>query len=411
MSKRLETLINRSGGSRNSALEREKLLADIDLLKAQAEHQRHLGSSWIQYVIAVVAAIATIVGAAFVLYPPIRDFAVAKSELAIVTSNIAEAKAELLVPQQKLLEKEKEELEEKTIELTRQKDDLGRQLESVVAKNKARQSKFEADLQKLKSVGQNQKGEIARLFEELSESIETERADKSLAKLASDLLPEPEMVDIKGGTFMMGSNDGAPDEKPVHEVTIQDFRLGKYEVIFEQYDHYARLKNKELPKDRGWGRGNRPVMNVSWDDAIAYAKWLSQRTGKTYRLPTEAEWEYACRSGGEQQTYCGGEDVDSLSWHNINSNSRTHEVGGKSANGLGIYDMSGNVWEWNEDCYSETYAGAPTNGAAWTGGNCDHRVVRGGSWSYIPGFLRSADRSWIVAGRRFSGLGFRLAQD
>ncbi len=189
------------------------------------------------------------------------------------------------------------------------------------------------------------------------------------------------------------------------------FAIGRYEVTFEEYDEFAAATATELPDDLGWGRGRRPVINVSWEDAVRFAHWLSSETGKSYRLPSEAEWEYAARSGDKTQTWAGTSDERKLSvyaWYRTNSGGKTQAVGGKKPNRFGLYDMSGNVWEWVEDCWHHDYNGAPTDGSAWLirGG-----VIRGGSWDNYPKSLRSSDRGKfsIHYGRKF--LGFRLAQD
>ena len=230
----------------------------------------------------------------------------------------------------------------------------------------------------------------------------------------------PVMVVVPAGSFQMGDLQGVgdKDELPVRSVQIpKSFALSRFEVTFDEYDAFAKATNRKLPDDQGWGRGRRPVINVSWEEAQAYAKWLSEQTGKRYRLPTEAKWEYAARSGGKQQIWSGTSDERGLadySWFVTNSSGKTQEVGKKKANGFGLHDMSGNVWEWVEDCWHDNYNGAPTDGRAWkeeNGGQCGRRVVRGGSWNSIPENLRSSNRFRFVAGIRFNGIGFRLAQD
>jgi formylglycine-generating enzyme required for sulfatase activity len=232
--------------------------------------------------------------------------------------------------------------------------------------------------------------------------------------------PGPEMVVIPPGSFRMGSEDGADDEKPVHEVKIvKAFSIGKYEVTFEEYDQFAADTGRELPGDMGWGRGKRPVINVSWDDAVAYAQWLSKKVkvekGKDYRLPTEAEWEYAARAG-TQTRYWWGDDAGK-GQANCNGcgsqwdGKQTAQVGSFPVNPFGLHDTAGNVWEWAEDCYHENYKGVPADGAAWEEKNCGRRVIRGGSWLYNPEFLRSANRLRNVPDNRTNLLGFRLAQD
>jgi len=161
----------------------------------------------------------------------------------------------------------------------------------------------------------------------------------------------PEMVRIPTGTFQMGSNDGEDDEKPVRTVSVKSFYMGKYEVMFEEYDKFCEVTGRDKPKDQGWGRGKRPVINISWNDAKSYTKWLSEQTGKDYRLPSEAQWEYACRAGSAGK-YSFGDDENQLGnygWYRSNSGSKTHPVGEKQANKFGLYDMHGNVWEWLEN--------------------------------------------------------------
>ncbi len=229
--------------------------------------------------------------------------------------------------------------------------------------------------------------------------------------------PEPEMVSIKGGTFEMGSPDGEgeKEEHPQHSVTVKGFQMGKYEVTFEQYDEFARATLRTLPQDQGWGRGRRPVINVSWEDAKAYAQWLSVKTVKPYRLPSEAEWEYAARANSTTAFFWGSDEsgAKDYAWFSENSEDKTHPVGEKKPNGS-LYDMAGNVWEWTADCWHESYKNAPSDGDAWKasdGGECARRVVRGGSWSYDPPYLRTADRLRNSSDAAIDSLGFRLAQD
>ncbi|NGZ08911.1 MAG: TIR domain-containing protein [Nitrospira sp. LK70] len=227
---------------------------------------------------------------------------------------------------------------------------------------------------------------------------------------------EPEMVTISEGNYRQGDlrNLGSQDEQPVRQVTIEPFAIGKYEVTFQEYDRYVELTGGRLPSDESWGRERRPVINVSWDDAVAYAKWLSQATGKHYRLPTESEWEYAARSGSKDETWAGTSDEKQLVDYAVYQQSGTESVGSKKPNGLGLFDMSGNVYEWVEDCWHKNYQDAPTDGSAWlgtNGGDCGQRVLRGGAWYDRPGNLRASNRGGGLAGYRGSLLGFRLIQD
>lgn len=234
---------------------------------------------------------------------------------------------------------------------------------------------------------------------------------------------EPEMVHIPPGKFLMGSPGTelgrGSDESPQHEVTITyAFEISKYEVTFEEYDAFAQATNHKLPSDSGWGRGKRPVINVTFHDAQEYVQWFSKQTGKKYRLPTEAEWEYAARAGTQTRYWWG----DYIGYNNANCNGCSSEWGGKQtapvglfkANAFGLYDTAGNVWEWTQDCWHDHYDNAPTDGSVWLEkdhGNCTRRVARGGSWLNDPRLLRSADRLRLSAGDALNGLGFRIARD
>ena len=239
----------------------------------------------------------------------------------------------------------------------------------------------------------------------------------------------PEMVVIPAGSFMMGSPDDEvgrdADEGPQHQVTLSKaFALGVYEVTFDDYERFATATKRELPDDEGWGRGRRPVINVSWNDAQAYVAWLSEQTGLPYRLPTEAEWEYAARAGtttvfwsGEcintdQANYDGNADYNECGANTGVYREQTVEVGSLSAaNPWLLHDVAGNVWEWTQDCWHDTYQGAPAIGRVWeTEGDCALRVLRGGGWSSNPRILRSALRFGFGADITLLSMGFRLAR-
>jgi formylglycine-generating enzyme required for sulfatase activity len=201
--------------------------------------------------------------------------------------------------------------------------------------------------------------------------------------------------------------------------------VGRFETTFDEWDACVRgggCVNNSTPSDEGWGRGRRPVINVSWNDAKDYVSWLSRKTGKTYRLLTEAEWEYAARAGSTT-TYswgdridCGkasydggrGSDCAATGWFSLRG---TQLVGTYSANRWGLHDMLGNVWEWCEDNWHPDYHGAPDDGSAWSGGDASTRILRGGAWNYSPSGLRSADRNWFPPDGRTSFIGFRVATD
>jgi formylglycine-generating enzyme required for sulfatase activity len=221
-------------------------------------------------------------------------------------------------------------------------------------------------------------------------------------------MKEPEMVLVQGGTFSMGSNDGENDEKPVHSVTVSSFYISKYEITFTAYDAFCDATGHTRPDDNGWGRGNRPVINVSWDDAMAYCGWLSYKTGKKYRLPTEAEWEFAASGGnkGQGHTYSGGDYVEVFAWCSSNSGNQTHPVGQKEPNELGLYDMSGNVWEWCSDWYGDYGSYSQTDPQGASSGT--FRVLRGGSWSLYPRYCRVARRGNATPDLRNYFNGFRV---
>ena len=233
----------------------------------------------------------------------------------------------------------------------------------------------------------------------------------------------PKMIVVPAGEFMMGSpvdeKDRSPNEGPQHRVTIASpFAVSLYDVTFDDWD--ACVKVGGCPREGGandnsWGRKNRPVINVNWDDAQAYVKWLSRMTGKTYRLLSEAEWEYAARAGTVTAFYWGDEiDKKNANCHRCEnewSKKKTSPVGSFNHNQFGLYDMAGNVWQWVEDCYNEDYNGAPINGTAWTTGECEKRVVRGGSWYYYPEDPRSAYRYGDKKDDRNYNTGFRVARD
>jgi formylglycine-generating enzyme required for sulfatase activity len=243
-----------------------------------------------------------------------------------------------------------------------------------------------------------------------------------MARLHLVSVAGPDMVTISGGSYQQGDilglgshEQGSDVGQPVRQVTIKPFFIGKYEVTFQEYDRYVELTGGRAPDDAQWGRAEHPVFNVSWDEAVAYAKWLSEATGKRYRLPTESEWEYAARSGGKDDIWAGTSDEEQLKGYAVySSHPGTAVVGSKKSNALGLFDMSGNVWEWVEDCWHGDYTSAPTDGSAWpevNGGNCSLRVLRGGSWVDSRHDLRSFHRFGFDALNRTNYVGFRLAMD
>jgi len=245
------------------------------------------------------------------------------------------------------------------------------------------------------------------------------------------------MVLVEGGTFTMGDTwgGGYQDEIPTYKVTFTyDFYIGKYETTFDEYDAFCEATGRSKPSDWGFGRGSRPVIEVSWNDAIAYCNWLSEKENLPkaydsngylidkdrmittditkalgYRLPTEAEWEYAARGGNKSKgyKYSGSDNVDNVAWYKDNSGNKTHEVGKKAPNELGLYDMSGNVFEWCSDWYGNYYSYAQTNRYYSLSPN---RVYRGGSWATRAPGVRVADRENDSPISTGYALGFRIAR-
>jgi formylglycine-generating enzyme required for sulfatase activity len=231
----------------------------------------------------------------------------------------------------------------------------------------------------------------------------------------------PEMVLIPYGSFMMGSPESEVGhdyaEGPERRVSVPAFAAGKFEVTWTEWDRCFAAGSCAALKADSFGGGSRPVTNVSLIDAAAYTKWLSSKTGQTYRLLSEAEWEYAARAGSSGRWSFGDNEgsLDSYAWYSSNSGSATHEVGTKTANTFGLHDMHGNVWEWVQDCWADNYsAGQPSDGRAYTSmmgaSVCASSVYRGGSWNDRPQFLRSANRIGNDPTFRSSSVGFRVAR-
>jgi formylglycine-generating enzyme required for sulfatase activity len=242
---------------------------------------------------------------------------------------------------------------------------------------------------------------------------------------------EPEMVHISRGTFTMGSNDEQKDEKPLHQVSIgKDFLLGKYEVTVGQYrtfvddsghdtsggcwyydTEWKESASKNWSSPGFYQSDNSPVACVSYNDAKAYTQWISRKTGKRYRLPSESEWEYAARAGSSTKYHFSNSDANlaQYAWYSKNSGQRTHKVGQKKPNAFGLYDMHGNVWEWCEDWYADSYNNTPRNERANAKGAKTYKVLRGGSWINTSNFFRSAFRIRNNPINRNYNNGFRLA--
>ncbi len=231
----------------------------------------------------------------------------------------------------------------------------------------------------------------------------------------------PVMAVIPAGVLMMGSSPpqgaalseeelkyaGEFEEQPRHAVAVGSFAIGRFEVTQAEW---TAIMGENPSGHRGDAH---PVENVSWEEATDFARRLAERTGKKYRLPTEAEWEYAAR-GGSERRFPFGDDPASLpdyAWYRDTSGGRTHPVGMRKPNGFGLYDMLGNVWERTQDCWKPHYEGAPVDGSAWTEGDCDLRTVRGGSWVNLPQFLRPAARFRYALASRYEFVGLRIARD
>lgn len=253
------------------------------------------------------------------------------------------------------------------------------------------------------------------------------------------------MVDIPAGSFMMGSckvtssmanedkkrtflgqaplyancssadSDASDDETPQHRVSIRSFQMGKTEVTLGQFKQYIAAANRGDLVNDGFmkynrNRDNAPVVMVSWNDAQDFIAWLNETDGGGYRLPSESEWEYACRAGGNH-TYCGSDRVGAVAWYDGIFSFGVDAVADKSPNAFGLYDMSGNVWEWVQDYYHDSYNGAPADGSAWTSGEKqEYRVRRGGSWNFSASYSRAAVRDFYSPGTRIDSGGLRLAR-
>jgi len=242
-------------------------------------------------------------------------------------------------------------------------------------------------------------------------------AQSSFKDCAADC---PEMVVIPAGSFTMGSpateSGRQLTEAPQHTVTIaKPFAVSKFEVTFAEWDACAAQGDCIAHvDDHGWGRNRQPVINVSSDDAQRYVTWLSKITGKTYRLLSEAEYEYAAR-GGTQTAYPWGDDIGSNHANCAGCGSRwdaaqTAPVGSFAPNQFGLYDMVGNVWEWVQDCLNEDYSRAPVDGSAWMTGDCGQHRLRGGSWASVADEIRSANRARSATADRVNIISFRVGR-
>ena len=217
------------------------------------------------------------------------------------------------------------------------------------------------------------------------------------------------MVSLRGGSFAMGSNEDV-SEKPVRQVTVKPFAMGKFPVSVQEWNACAAAKACGFTAT---GKNDAPITNVSWSDARQYAAWLAETTRKPYRLPSEAEWEYAAR-GGTQTRYWWGDQfqaglVNCRNCSDIPANEQPVKVGSLKPNPFGLFDMGGGVDQWVEDCWHKTYQGAPADGSAWVENDCPSHVIRSGSWRKDSNYARAANRGSYDTNVRYPTHGFRVA--
>lgn len=253
----------------------------------------------------------------------------------------------------------------------------------------------------------------------LSLNIISQNKEKSIENNSTNIIADilSNMVLVEGGLFQMGdfTRKGRGNEFPIHPVILDDYHISKYEVTFEQYDKFCEETGRVKPNDKGWGRGKNPVINVTWDDAVAFCKWVSEKTNKYFRLPTEAEWEYAARERGKNIVYSGTSDLkmlDKYAWYNENSGHKMNPVGQKLPNALGLFDMSGNAMEWCSDWYDDNYYKvSPVYNPKGPKTGTNH-VLRGGSGYYYENLCRTTNRDGKVIPVYWYGLiGFRLVAE
>ena len=280
---------------------------------------------------------------------------------------------------------------------------FNRELESFKEKNAEIEKRYKELEQKQKEIEENRIQEDAkRKAEEVKREEEMRRGNFTVNGVSF------KMIRVEGGTFMMGAtneqgDEAYKDEKPAHQVTLSDYSIGEIQVTQELWE---AIMGSNPSRFRG---ANRPVEKVSWDDCIGFISELSKLTGKSFRLPTEAEWEFAARGGkkGNGCKYAGSNDIDAVAWYDGNSGRETHPVGQKQPNELGLYDMSGNVWEWCQDWKDDYSSNAQTNPTGRKSGY--HRVYRGGSWDCNARDCRSSYRGKGTLSFNSSSLGLRLA--
>jgi formylglycine-generating enzyme required for sulfatase activity len=220
-------------------------------------------------------------------------------------------------------------------------------------------------------------------------------------------------VHVEGGRFRMGNDNGlSPDESPEHEVLLDGFFMSATEITFDQYDRFCEATKRSKPSDNGWGRGTMPVINVNWNDAYEFCQWAANVTGSPVKLPTEAEWEFAARGGTKSRKFAfsGGNKIDDVAWFAENSERKSHQVALKAPNELGIYDMTGNVWEWCADWYSEEYYSVSPKKNPQGPQTGTHHVLRGGSWLSTATYGHVTTRSSLRSDYISTGNGFRVCR-
>ena len=248
-------------------------------------------------------------------------------------------------------------------------------------------------------------------------TVEAGMPNSTPGTLFQDCAVCPEMIVIPAGSFMMGSDHRHKFERSSHKVTItRPFALGIYEVTFDEWQAcFIEGGCAHVPDDHNWGKGRRPVMNITWFETQKYLEWLSKKTGHKYRLPTEAEWEFAARAGTTTEFWWGNQVGENLAncrdCKSLWSKKRSAPVGSFKPNPFGLYDVHGNEWEWLQDCWNPSHIGAPIDGSVRLDGNCKFRVIRSGSWYYFSKNMRSAWRSKNDVRVRSYGIGMRVLRE
>ena len=243
------------------------------------------------------------------------------------------------------------------------------------------------------------------------------KAAFSPGDILRDCVTCPEMIVIPAGAFVMGSADGKPREQPERQVSIaRSFAMSRFEITFDEYQACVDFGACEkTPDDHEWGMGERPVINISFSETNDYVRYLRAQTGKPYRLPTEAEWEYAARAGTDTPFWwgddAGGEFANCRHCGSEWDGKSSAPVGRFAANPFGLFDMNGNVWEWTSDCWNENYEGAPADAAPRTDGNCERRVIRSGSWYYIARLMSATSRDSHPAQLWSYNIGIRVVRE